>query len=93
MRYRSKLGSLSRRRVVVWTSSRQLDVQNQYNATIIEPIFPIDPWYADNPIDATIDFETFMATLLPAWVDSNFATSGTENELADWLLEVWLRCS
>jgi len=29
---------------------RQLDVQNKYNATIIEPIFPTDPWYADNPI-------------------------------------------
>ena len=60
---------------------QQLDVQNQYNATIIEPIFPIDSWYADNPTDATIDFETFMATLLPAWVDSNFATSGTEENL------------
>ena len=31
--------------------------------------------------DATIDFETFTATLLPAWVDSNFATSGTEKNL------------
>ena len=72
---------------------QQLDVQDQYNATIIEPIFPIDPWYADNPNDPTIDYETFMATLLPAWVDSNFATSGTEEELADWLLEVWLRRS
>src|SRR5262245_54808830 len=60
---------------------RQLGVENQYNATIIEPIFPIDPWYADNPLDATIDFETFMATLLPAWVNSNFATSGTEDDL------------
>jgi hypothetical protein len=60
---------------------RQLDVENQYNVTIIEPIFPIDPWYADNPFDATIDFETFMATLLPAWVNSNFATSGTEHNL------------
>ena len=27
---------------------RQLGVENQYDATIIEPIFPIDPWYADN---------------------------------------------
>jgi hypothetical protein len=60
---------------------RQLGVENQYNATIIEPIFPIDPWYADNPLDATIDFETFMATLLPAWVNSIFATSGTEDDL------------
>ena len=60
---------------------RQLNVQNQYDATIIEPIFPIDPWYADNPIDPTIDFETFTATLLPAWVKSNFGTSGTEENL------------
>ena len=60
---------------------QQLDVQNQYNATIIEPIFPIDPWYADNPIDTTIDNETFMSTLLPTWVDSNFANSDTENNL------------
>jgi hypothetical protein len=60
---------------------QQLDVQNQYNATIIEPIFPIDPWYADNPTDATIDFETFMATFLPAWVDSSLATTGTEENL------------
>src|SRR5207248_724788 len=36
---------------------RKLDVANQYDATIIEPIFPINPWYADNPLDATIDFE------------------------------------
>ena len=56
-------------------------MQDQYNATIIEPIFPIDSWYADNPTDATINFETFMATILPAWVDSNFATSGTEKNL------------
>src|SRR5208337_1797851 len=24
----------------------KLDVEDQYNTTIIEPIFPIDPWYA-----------------------------------------------
>ena len=60
---------------------QQLNVQDQYNATIIEPIFPIDPWYANNATDATINFETFMATVLPAWVDSNFATSGTEENL------------
>jgi hypothetical protein len=60
---------------------QQLDVQNHYNATIIEPIFPINPWYADNPIDATINYETFTATLLSTWVDSNFATSGTEKNL------------
>jgi len=93
MRYRSKAGSLSQRGVVVWTSFGNSTSENQYNATIIEPIFPINPWYADNPTDATINFETFTATLLPAWVDSRLATSGTEEELADWLLEVWIRCS
>ena len=60
---------------------QKLDVQDQYNATIIEPIFPINSWYADSATDATINFETFMATLLPGWVDSNFATSGTEENL------------
>jgi hypothetical protein len=60
---------------------QKLDVEDQYNATIIEPIFPIDSWYADNPTDATIDFETFTAMLLPTWVSSNFATSGTEKDL------------
>src|SRR5260370_296139 len=33
---------------------QQLDVQDRYNATIIEPIFPIDPWYADSATDPTI---------------------------------------
>jgi hypothetical protein len=60
---------------------QKLDVQNQYNATIIEPIFPIGPWYADSSTNATINFETFMATLLPAWVQSNFDTSGTDKDL------------
>jgi S-formylglutathione hydrolase FrmB len=60
---------------------QNLDVEDQYNATIIEPIFPIDSWYADNPNDATIDYETFVATILPQWVDSNFATTGSEKNL------------
>jgi hypothetical protein len=60
---------------------QKLDVQNRYNATIIEPIFPIDPWYADNPVDPTIDYETFTATLLPEWVHSHLAITGTEKNL------------
>ena len=59
----------------------QLNVENKYNATIIEPIFPIDPWYANNPLNPTINYETFMSTILPAWVDSTFATTGTEKNL------------
>jgi len=59
----------------------QLNVQNQYNATIIEPVFPVFSWYADNPNDPTMDYETFTATYLTQWVDSTFATTGTEQNL------------
>jgi Domain of unknown function (DUF4347)/Tryptophan-rich Synechocystis species C-terminal domain/Putative esterase len=59
----------------------KLDVEDQYNATIIEPIFPIDSWYADNPNDPTINYETFVADILPQWVDSNFSTTGIEKNL------------
>ena len=58
-----------------------LDVQDKYNATIIEPIFPMFSWYADNPNDATIDYETFVADILPQWVDSHFSTTGNEKNL------------
>jgi hypothetical protein len=58
-----------------------LDVEDQYNATIIEPIFPMDSCYADNPNNPTIDYETFVADILPQWVDSNFSTTGTEQNL------------
>jgi hypothetical protein len=57
------------------------NVENQYNTTIIEPIFPMDSWYADNPTDATIDYNTFMSTILPQWVDSHFSTTGNEKSL------------
>src|SRR5262249_23276558 len=60
---------------------QKLDVQDQYNATIIEPIFPIDSWYANSGTDATINYETFTSTILTAWVDSNFATTGDEKNL------------
>jgi hypothetical protein len=36
---------------------QQLNVQNQYNATIIEPVFPLYSWYADNPNDPTMNYE------------------------------------
>ena len=58
-----------------------LDVEDQYNATIIEPIFPMFSWYADNPNDATVDYETFVSTILPQWVDSHFSTTGDEKNL------------
>ena len=58
-----------------------LNVENQYNTTIIEPIFPMYSWYADNPNDATINYETFVADILPQWVDSHFSTTGNEKNL------------
>jgi len=58
-----------------------LNVPNEYNTTIIEPIFPMYSWYADNPNDATIDYETFVADILPQWVDSHFSTTGDEQNL------------
>jgi pimeloyl-ACP methyl ester carboxylesterase len=57
------------------------DVEDQYNTTIIQPIFPMDSWYADNPTDATIDYYTFVSTILPQWVDSHFSATGDEKSL------------
>ena len=34
-----------------------LDAQNQYNLTIVEPSFAIDPWYADNPTNPNVQQE------------------------------------
>ncbi len=59
-----------------------LDAEDQYNLTIIEPTFAIDPWYADNPTNASEQYETFMTELQP-WVNANFSTSGTEQS---WLI-------
>jgi pimeloyl-ACP methyl ester carboxylesterase len=60
---------------------QKLDAQDQYNATIIEPIFPIDSWYADSSTDLTVNYETFVTKTLTTWVDSNFATTDDEKNL------------
>ena len=44
------------------------NAQNRYNLTIIEPSFAIDPWYANNPNDANLQYESFMASELEPWV-------------------------
>jgi Putative esterase len=62
---------------------RGLNAQNQYNLTIIEPTFTIDPWYADNAIDPNVQYETFMTKELVPWVDQHLATTGTEQ---NWLI-------
>jgi Tryptophan-rich Synechocystis species C-terminal domain/Putative esterase len=69
-RYRSGLDELAK-----------LGVENEYNTTIIEPIFPLYPWYADNPNDETIDYETFVASVLAPWANGNLSTSRSEKAL------------
>jgi Putative esterase len=60
-----------------------LDAQNEYNLTIIEPTFGEDPWYADNPTDPNVQYETFMTQDLVPWVEQNLATTGSEQ---NWLI-------
>jgi len=59
-----------------------LDAQDKYNVTIIEPTFAIDPWYANNPDDPHLRYETFMTKVLVPWIKRNLATTGHE--------QVWL---
>lgn len=60
-----------------------VDAQDQYNLTIIAPSFDIDPWYANNPNDLGLQYETFMTAELQPWVVTNLSTSGTEQH---WLI-------
>jgi Putative esterase len=60
-----------------------LNAQNQYNLTIIEPTFELDPWYANNPDDAAVQYETFMTDDLVPWIEANFSTTGHEQ---NWLI-------
>lgn len=60
-----------------------LNAQNTYNLTIIEPSFATDPWYANNPLDPNVHYETFMTTQLEPWVKATLSTTGHEQS---WLL-------
>jgi len=62
---------------------QSLGLQNQYNLTVIEPSFSINPWYADNPLDANLQEDTFMATDLQPWVKANLSVTGSEQH---WLI-------
>jgi Putative esterase len=62
---------------------RELNAQNTYNLTIVEPSFPIEPWYANNPINPQFQFERFVVADLVPWVTRNLATTGKEQR---WLL-------
>ena len=59
------------------------NAQNQYNLTIIEPGFAIDPWYANNPNSLSIQYETFMTQDLMPWIKQNLGSSGNEQT---WLI-------
>ena len=61
---------------------RGLDAQNQYNLTIIEPSFAIDPWYADNPNDPNLQYETFLTKDLVPWVTQNLAPPAASQPFA-----------
>jgi predicted transcriptional regulator len=65
------------------TTLEALDAENQYNLTIVEPSFGIDPWYADNPNDSNLRYDTFMTKDLVPWVTQNLSTTGHEQ---NWLL-------
>ena len=60
---------------------RSLNAQNQYNLTIIEPTFGVEPWYADNPLNTNAQQETFLTTQLVPWVNQNLETTGYEKKL------------
>jgi len=60
-----------------------LDAEDQYNLTIIEPTFGIDPWYDDSSTDLGLQYETFMASELRPWVTANLATTHAEQH---WLI-------
>ena len=60
-----------------------LNAQNQYNLTIIEPTFADQPWYANNPNDPRMQYETFMTQELVPWIKQNLATTGNEQT---WLI-------
>ena len=60
-----------------------LDAENRYNLTIVEPSFAIEPWYADNPNDSNLRYETFMTSDLVPWVTQNLSTTGHEQ---NWLI-------
>jgi hypothetical protein len=60
-----------------------LNAQNTYNLTVIEPSFGTDPWYANNPVDSDIRYESFMTTQLVPWARATLSTTGHEQS---WLI-------
>ena len=59
-----------------------LHAENQYDLTIIEPTFSIDPWYANNATIWNLRYEAFITQQLVPWIRQNLATTGNE--------QIWL---
>lgn len=62
---------------------QKLNVPNDYNLTLIEPLFEIYPWYANHPTNKKYQYESFMVSELVPWVKDNLATSKREQ---NWLI-------
>src|SRR4029077_1903838 len=62
---------------------RALHAHDKNNLTTIEPTFGTEPWYADNPSDPNLQYETFMTKDLEPWVTQHLALTGLEQ---NWLI-------
>jgi hypothetical protein len=60
---------------------RRLDAQDKYDLTIVEPSFPTEPWYADNPKDPSLRYETFLTKDLVPWVTENLGVPAASEPL------------
>lgn len=60
---------------------RLLDVQDQYNMTLIAPSFTYMPWYGDNPGDLTRQMESFIIDDVVPFGDSFVQSSVPQNYL------------
>lgn len=55
---------------------RGLDAHNQYNLTLVEPQFGVEPWFADCANNADLQYETFMSTDIIPWLQANLMQEG-----------------
>lgn len=62
---------------------RRAGAHDQHNLTIIQPSFALDPWYADNPGNPGVRYETFLTEDLVPWVKRSLALTGDEQH---WLI-------
>lgn len=58
---------------------RALRAHDRYHLTVVEPTFGIEPWYADNPLEAGVRHETFLVHELVPWIRGELPVTGTES--------------